>query len=168
MLRRSFLATTLTAVLAAALATGGATFALAQDGPTDIIATASKAEGFSTFVAAVEAAGLTETLTGEGPYTVFAPENAAFEALEPGVLDDLLKPENQAALQAVLSFHVLPGKILYADLTEDMDAETISGETIRITVDGDTKTIGNALIVGSDIEASNGVIHVPDRVIVPE
>lgn len=158
MLRRTF--------LAAATATAIGLPALAQD--ADIIDTAAQAEGFSTLLAAVDAAGLTETPKGEGPFTVFAPTNEAFDALDPDTLADLLKPENSEALVAVLSFHVLPGKLMYDDITESGEVTTIAGQPIMITVDGDTKTIGNAVIIGSDIEASNGVIHVPDRVITPE
>ncbi len=152
--------------LAAATATALSLPAMAQD--ADIIDTAAQAEDFSTLLAAVDAAGLTETLKGEGPFTVFAPTNEAFEALDPDALADLLKPENSEALVAVLSFHVLPGKLMYDDITESGEVTTIAGQPIMITVDGDTKTIGNAVIIGSDIEASNGVIHVPDRVITPE
>ena len=152
--------------LAAATATALSLPATAQD--ADIIDTAAQADGFSTLLAAVDAAGLTETLRGDGPFTVFAPTNEAFDALDPDALADLLKPENSEALVAVLSFHVLPGKLMYDDITETGEVTTIAGQPIMITVDGDTKTIGNAVIIGSDIEASNGVIHVPDRVITPE
>jgi uncharacterized surface protein with fasciclin (FAS1) repeats len=111
---------------------------------------------------------MTETLRGEGPFTVFAPTDDEFAALGDGVVEELLKPENKDALAAVLSFHVLPGKVMYDDITESGEVTTIAGVPLKVTVDGDTKMIGNAVIIGSDIEASNGVIHVPDRVITPE
>ena len=158
MLRRTF--------LAAATITAFGLPAMAQD--ADIIDTAANADGFSTLIAAIDAAGMTETLKGEGPFTVFAPTDDEFAALGDGVVEELLKPENKDALAAVLSFHVLPGKVMYDDITESGEVTTIAGVPLKVTVDGDTKMIGNAVIIGSDIEASNGVIHVPDRVITPE
>ena len=124
--------------------------------------TAARADGFSTLLAAIDAAGLTGTLRGEGPFTDFAPTDDGCAAMDQDALADPLKPENTDALAAVLSFHALPGRIMYDDIT------TIAGLPLKVTVDGDTKTIGNAVIIGSDIEATNGVIHVPDRVITPE
>jgi uncharacterized surface protein with fasciclin (FAS1) repeats len=88
--------------------------------------------------------------------------------MDQSALEDLLKPENKDALAAVLSFHVLPGKVMYDDITESGEVTTIAGVPLKVTVDGDTKMIGNAVIIGSDIEATNGVIHVPDRVITPD
>ena len=121
MLRRTF--------LAAATATAIGLPAMAQD--ADIIDTAAQAEGFSTLLAAVDAAGLTETPKGEGPFTVFAPTNEAFDALDPDTLADLLKPENSEALAALLSVHVLPGKLMYDDITETGEVTTGTGARKR-------------------------------------
>ena len=117
MLRRTF--------LAAATITAFGLPAMAQD--ADIIDTAANADGFSTLIAAIDAAGMTETLKGEGPFTVFAPTDDEFAALGDGVVEELLKPENKDALAAVLSFHVLPGKVMYDDITESGEVTTIAG-----------------------------------------
>ena len=140
--------------------------AFAQD--ADIIDTASQADGFSTLVTAIDAAGLTETLKGEGPFTVFAPTNEAFEAMDQDVLADLLKPENSAALAAVLTFHVVPGTVMYDDMNDGDTLTTVGDLPLTITGSGDAKLVDEVSIVGSDIPASNGVIHVVDQVIVPK
>ena len=131
----------------------------------DIVAVASGNADFSTLVAAIQAAGLVETLQGAGPFTVFAPTNAAFDALPEGLLEKLLLPENVAVLTAILSYHVVPGKVMSADVTAG-DVATVEGSTIAITTDGGVKVNG-ANVVSVDVAASNGVIHVIDQVIVP-
>lgn len=132
----------------------------------DIVAVASEADDFSTLVAAVKAAGLVETLQGEGPFTVFAPTNAAFDALPEGTVETLLKPENKEKLKAILLYHVVPAKVMAADVAP-MKVATAGGAEATITVDGDTVMIDAAKVVKTDIIASNGVIHVIDKVIMP-
>ena len=133
----------------------------------DILDTLKRADGFDTFVSAVEAAGMTETLQGEGPFTVFAPTQEAFNRMDQNVLNDLMKPENKEALAQVIGIHVFEGNYSYADLTDGMELTNLAGMSLPITVDGDSKMIAGDLIVGSDIEASNGVIHVPNDIIAP-
>lgn len=156
MIRRTFLA--LTAATALAMP------AFAQD--KDIVDTAVAAGNFTTLAAALEAAGLVETLKGEGPFTVFAPTDAAFAALPAGTVEDLLKPENKDKLTAVLTYHVVAGKVMSTDLTEGMKAATVNGKEVTITLEGGPKVDG-AVISGPDVAASNGVIHVIDSVILP-
>jgi len=130
----------------------------------DIVDTAVNAGTFNTLVAAVTAAGLGETLKGEGPFTVFAPTDDAFAALPEGTIEALLAdPE---ALAAILTYHVVAGKVMSTDLTEGMTAATVNGADITITLEGGAKVNG-ANIVAADIEATNGVIHVIDAVILP-
>ena len=132
---------------------------------TDIVAVAVATEGFSTLVAALTAAGLVETLQGEGPFTVFAPNDAAFAALPEGLLEKLLLPENIAVLTAILTYHVVPGMVMSTDVTAG-DVATVEGSTIAITTDMGVMVNG-ANVVAVDVAASNGVIHVIDAVIVP-
>jgi len=132
----------------------------------DIVDTAVAAGSFTTLVAAVQAAGLVETLKGEGPFTVFAPTDAAFAALPAGTVEDLLKPENKDKLAAILTYHVVPGKVMSTDLTEGMKAASVQGGELTVTLDGGAKVNG-AVISTADIAASNGVIHVIDSVILP-
>lgn len=157
MIRRTFLA------LAAATTFLSAP-AFAAD--KDIVDTAVGAGNFTTLVAAVQAAGLVETLKGEGPLTVFAPTDAAFAALPAGTVEDLLKPENKDKLVSILTYHVVPGKVMSGDLTEGMKAKTVQGGEVTITLDGGAKVNG-AAVSTPDIETSNGVIHVIDAVILP-
>ena len=156
MIRRTFLA--LTTVAAFAMP------AFSQD--KDIVDTAVAAGSFNTLAAALTAAGLVETLKGEGPFTVFAPTDAAFAALPAGTVEELLKPENKDKLVAVLTYHVVAGKVMSTDLTEGMTAPTVQGSDITITLEGGPKVNG-AVISAADIVASNGVIHVIDSVILP-
>ena len=135
------------------------------DEPGTIVEVAVAAGDFTTLVAAVEAADLVDTLSGEGPFTVFAPTDAAFEALPEGALDDLLA--DPAALADVLTYHVVAGEVYAADVVELDSAETVNGASVDIQVDGDTVTIDGAQVVVTDIEASNGVIHVIDAVLLP-
>jgi len=131
----------------------------------DIVAVASANPDFSTLVAAVAAAGLVETLQGEGPFTVFAPTNAAFDALPAGLLEKLLLPENVGVLTSILTYHVVAGKVMSTDVTAG-DVPSVEGSTIAVTTDGGVKVNG-ANVVAVDVAASNGVIHVIDAVIVP-
>ena len=121
---------------------------------------------FSTLVAAVVAADLAETLSGDGPFTVFAPTNAAFDALPEGLLEKLLLPENKEVLVSILTYHVVSGEVLAADVTAG-DVATVEGSTIAVTTDGGVKLNDAATVTATDIDASNGVIHVIDQVIVP-
>jgi len=132
----------------------------------DIVDTAVAAGSFTTLVAAVQAAGLVETLKGEGPFTVFAPTDAAFAALPAGTVEDLLKPENKDKLAAILTYHVVSGKVMSTDLTEGMKAASVQGGELTITLDGGAKVNG-ATVSTADIAATNGVIHVIDSVILP-
>ena len=134
----------------------------------DIVDTAVKAGSFNTLVAAVQAAGLAETLKGEGPFTVFAPTDDAFAKLPAGTLDDLLKPENKDKLAAILTYHVVSGKVMAKDVMTMKEAETVNGQSVMVSMEADTVMIDNAKVVTADIECSNGVIHVIDTVILPK
>ncbi|MDT8878732.1 fasciclin domain-containing protein [Halomonas saccharevitans] len=134
----------------------------------DIVDTAVGAGQFETLVAAVQAAELVETLKGDGPFTVFAPTDEAFAALPEGTVEDLLKPENQATLQAVLTYHVVPGMIMAEDAMAADSATTVQGQDITITTMDGSVMIDDATVIQADIEASNGVIHVIDGVLMPE
>ncbi|REJ65406.1 MAG: fasciclin domain-containing protein [Planctomycetota bacterium] len=134
----------------------------------DIVATAVDAGSFSTLVAAVQAADLVGTLQGDGPFTVFAPTDDAFAKLPEGTVETLLKPENKSKLVAILTYHVVPGKVTAADVVKLDKATTVQGSDVTISVaDGGVK-IDNANVVQADIECGNGVIHVIDSVIIPE
>jgi len=132
----------------------------------DIVDTAVKAGSFKTLVAAVKAAGLVETLKGKGPFTVFAPTDEAFAKLPEGTVADLLKPENKEKLVAILTYHVVPGKLMAADVLASADLKTVNGKSAEITSEGGAKIAG-ASIVATDIECANGVVHVIDSVILP-
>jgi uncharacterized surface protein with fasciclin (FAS1) repeats len=140
--------------------------AVAGGGSKDIVDTAVGADGFNTLVAAVQAAGLVDTLKGDGPFTVFAPTDEAFAALPAGTVENLLKPENKDQLIAVLTYHVVPGKVMSTDLQDDMMAATVQGGSITIDLDNGVM-VNDATIAAADIVASNGVIHVLDKVILP-
>ena len=133
----------------------------------DIVDTAVAGK-FNTLVAAVKAAGLVETLKGPGPFTVFAPTDEAFAKLPAGALDDLLKPENKAKLQGVLTYHVVPGRVMSGDVVKLKSAKTVEGSTIKIDANGSGVMVNDAHVVKADIAASNGVVHVIDKVILPE
>ncbi len=158
MLRRTYLALTAATFIAGPALAGGHS--------KDIVDTAVDAGTFETLVAAVQAADLVETLKGEGPFTVFAPTDEAFAALPEGTVEDLLKPENKDQLTAILTYHVVPGKVMSGDLSDGMMAETVNGQEITIGTEGGV-TVDGANVVNADIEASNGVIHVIDGVIMP-
>ena len=136
-----------------------------SEGAGTIVDVASSTDGFSTLVAAVTAAGLAETLSGEGPFTVFAPTDDAFAALPAGVLDALLLPENKDVLTKILTYHVVPGQVMAADVT-DGDVATVEGQTIALST-ADGVTVNGAKVIQADVVADNGVIHVIDAVILP-
>lgn len=154
----------LTLVFAAAVF---ATPLSAQEAEMDIVDTAVAAGSFETLVAAVGAAGLVDVLKSEGPFTVFAPTDEAFAALPEGTVATLLKPENRDQLIAILTYHVVPGKVLSADVVNMTSAKTVQGSSVSIAVTDGNVTIDNAKVVAVDIETSNGVIHVIDQVILP-
>ena len=137
------------------------------DAKADIVDTAVSAGSFKILVAAVQAAGLVETLKGEGPFTVFAPTDEAFAALPEGTVETLLLPENKEKLTSILTYHVVSGKVMSSDLTNNMMAETVQGSQVKIMTYGGV-TVNGANVVTADIEASNGVIHVIDAVIIPK
>jgi len=134
----------------------------------DIVDTAVAAGSFKTLVAAVKAADLVETLKGKGPFTVFAPTDEAFAKLPAGTVESLLKPENKKKLIAVLTYHVIPAKVLSAEAAKLTEAKTVQGNLVKIKVADGTVMIDAAKVVKADIEASNGVIHVIDTVILPQ
>jgi transforming growth factor-beta-induced protein len=140
--------------------------AMEEESVGSIVDVAVAAGGFDTLVAAVTAADLAETLSGEGPFTVFAPTDEAFAALPEGLVDALLLPENKDALVAVLTYHVLGAEVPSSDVAPG-DVDTMQGEAITIAADGDTLTVNDATIIAVDVEADNGVIHVIDSVLVP-
>jgi uncharacterized surface protein with fasciclin (FAS1) repeats len=157
---------TLTALMASAASLSVAK-ADAKPASGDIVAVASGAGSFNTLVAAVKAAGLVETLQGKGPFTVFAPTDEAFAKLPPGTVESLLKPENKEKLVAILTYHVVPGKVMAADV-KTMKAKTVNGEELSLVVAGGKVTVDNAKVVATDVPASNGVIHVIDTVVLPK
>lgn len=152
------------ALLALAASTALAAPAFADGHSNTIVDVASEAGAFTTLLAAAEAAGLVETLSGEGPLTVFAPTDEAFAALPEGTVAGLL--EDTDALTAILTYHVVPGAVMSGDLSDGMTATTVNGADITITI-GDSVMVNDATVVTPDIEASNGVIHVIDSVILP-
>ncbi|MEM7269578.1 MAG: fasciclin domain-containing protein [Pseudomonadota bacterium] len=135
--------------------------------PADIVDTAVAAGSFNTLVAAVQAAGLVDTLKSDGPFTVFAPTDDAFAALPEGTVENLLKPENKDTLVAVLTYHVVPGKVMSQDIAGQMlEAATVQGGALKIDATNGVN-INDATVVAADVEASNGVIHVIDKVLLP-
>ena len=133
----------------------------------DIVDTAVEAGSFKTLAAALKAADLIKTLKGEGPFTVFAPTDAAFAKLPEGTLEDLLKPENKKKLQAILTYHVVPGRVLAEDVTKLSTAETVNGQSLSIRASKSGVMVDDAKVVKTDIACSNGVIHVIDTVMLP-
>ncbi|HRP35449.1 MAG TPA: fasciclin domain-containing protein [Gammaproteobacteria bacterium] len=133
----------------------------------DIVDTAVAAGSFATLVAAVQAAGLVDTLKGDGPFTVFAPTDEAFAALPAGTVESLLQPENREQLIAVLTYHVVPGKVTAADVVKLSDATTVNGAAVSISSSYGKVKVDGANVVQADVMASNGVIHVIDQVILP-
>jgi uncharacterized surface protein with fasciclin (FAS1) repeats len=157
-------------LMTAALTFSGQTFAGAHStspAKQDIVDTAIAAGSFNTLVAAVQAAELVDALKGAGPYTVFAPTDEAFAALPEGTVENLLKPENQEQLQAVLLYHVVSGKIMAADIGAGAEPATLQGATIAVVGSDSGVTVNGANVVTADVVTSNGVIHVIDAVILP-
>ena len=145
--------------------------------PTDNMATdtdgknlaenAAAVPQMSTLTAALQAAGLADKASSGGPYTVFAPTNDAFAALPAGTLDNLLKPENKEKLAGILTYHVVPGNVMAADLTDGQELTTIQGQKLKVTVNGTAVTVNGANVVQADVKSSNGVTHVIDKVLLP-
>ena len=159
-------------VVCAAVATMGLSLHSAKaDAPTSsktIVEVAAGSESFTTVVAAVKAAGLVDTLSGKGPFTVFAPTDEAFGKLPEGTVADLLKPENKDKLIAVLTYHVVPAKVTAKEVVSLTEAETAQGSKVKITVKDGTVYVDKAKVVKTDIDCKNGVIHVIDSVILPK
>ena len=133
----------------------------------DIVQVASASDDFETLVAAVQAAGLVETLQGDGPFTVFAPTDAAFARLGDDAIVSLLRPENRDQLTAILTYHVVPGRLSAMDLRDGQTLTTVNGETLRVTKRDGTVMVGGATVTQADVYASNGVAHVIDTVLMP-
>ena len=160
MIRRSFIALAAASTMATSVFAGG-------HSPRDIVDTAVAAGNFTTLVAAVQAAGLVDALKGDGPLTVFAPTDDAFAALPEGTVETLLKPENKDQLVNILTYHVLAGKVMAGDIAgKTLEVQMLNGATATVDATSGAK-IDNANIVTTDIETSNGVIHVIDTVIIP-
>lgn len=134
----------------------------------DIVDTAVAARSFQTLAKALDAAGLVETLKGNGPFTVFAPTDEAFAKLPVGTVESLLKPENKNKLIAILTYHVVPGKVLASQVTKLKSAKTVNGQALTIVTDDGTVMVDNAKVIKTDILCSNGVIHVIDSVLLPK
>lgn len=154
-----------TTILAAAVGLAGTINAFAAQ--KDIVDTAIEAGQFKTLAAALEAAGLVATLKGEGPFTVFAPTDEAFAKLPAGTVENLLKPENKDKLTAILTYHVVPGRVMAADVAGIDEAKTVNGKMIDVEVDGNSVKVNDAAVTAADIAASNGIIHIVDKVILP-
>jgi uncharacterized surface protein with fasciclin (FAS1) repeats len=145
-----------------------AAYANPKPGSQDIVDTAVAAGSFKTLVAALKAAGLVGTLKGKGPFTVFAPTDDAFAKLPAGTVDELLKPENKQKLIAILTYHVVAGKVTAAQAMKLHSAKTVNGQSLAISADGGTVKINDATVTKADIMCSNGVIHVIDTVLMPK
>jgi len=155
-------------IAAASMLTIGAVKMSAGSGQSkDIVTTAVEAGSFKTLAKALVAADLVGTLKGEGPFTVFAPTDDAFAKLPAGTVENLLKPENKAQLRRILTYHVVSGKVMAADVVKLKSANAVSGDAISITVMGSSVMVNNSKVVKTDIAASNGVIHVIDTVLMP-
>ena len=155
--------------LAVAVISAGVSSAVAAQMPTqDIVATAQAAGQFKTLVTAIQAAGLADTLQGKGPFTVFAPTDAAFAKLPSGTVESLLKPENKKKLTDILTYHVVAGNVKAADVVKLKTAKTVNGGSVAITVNQGTVKIDDATVIKTDIAATNGTIHVIDSVLMPK
>ena len=154
-------------ILSSMLVTLLSGFALAGGHKHDIVDTAIKAGSFNTLVAAVQAAELVETLKSKGPFTVFAPTDEAFSQLDKATLESLLKPENKDQLVAILTYHVVAGKVMSTDITDNMQPSTVNGSTINIKLNNGKVMINDATVITADVDTDNGVIHVIDKVLIP-
>jgi len=170
MIAGSNVVTRLVSLAAAALllVLSTAAYANPKPGSQDIVDTAVAAGSFKTLVAALKAAGLVDTLKGKGPFTVFAPTDDAFAKLPAGTVDELLKPENKQKLIAILTYHVVAGKVTAAQAMKLHSAKTVNGQSLAISADGGTVKINDATVTKADIMCSNGVIHVIDTVLMPK
>lgn len=167
--RRNLKVVLLGVAAALALSSSLSTYAGPKPAPSkDIVDTAVAAGSFKTLAAALQAAGLVDTLKGKGPFTVFAPTDEAFAKLPPGTVEDLLKPENKEKLVSILTYHVVPGKVLASQVTKINSAKTVNGESLAIKVEDGTVMVDNAKVTKTDILCSNGVIHVIDSVVLPK
>ncbi len=167
--RRNLKVVLLGAAAALALALSLATYSKPNPASSkDIVDTAVSAGSFKTLTTALQAADLVDTLKGKGPFTVFAPTDDAFAKLPAGTLEDLLKPENKSKLTAILTYHVVPGKVTAAEVTKMNSAKTVNGQSLTISTNGGTVMVDNAKVVKTDILCSNGVIHVIDSVVLPK
>jgi len=157
-----------TLILSAIMSTGQLSNAIITDPPVDDIVTiAANTEFLSTLVAAVNAGDLADVLQGDGPFTVFAPTNEAFEALPEGTMETLLKPENKQMLIDILTYHVVAGEVMSTDLSDGMMAATVNGAKLKVGMSDEGVMINEAKVTTVDIKASNGVVHVVNRVILP-
>ena len=159
--------TMITTVSIALMALGIVQLSSALD-QKDIVDTAIAAGSFKTLVAALKAADLVETLKGKGPFTVFAPTDEAFAKLPAGTLDDLLKPANKAKLQGILTYHVVPSKVMASEVVKLKSAKTVNGQTLAIKVKDGGVMVENAKVTKTDIGCTNGVIHIIDTVVLPK
>jgi uncharacterized surface protein with fasciclin (FAS1) repeats len=157
------LVTCITIVLAGSLFAHAANFSPEKN----IIDNLSADASFTTLMKALQAADLIETLKGAGPFTVFAPNDAAFARLPKGMLDNLLKPENKARLASILTYHVMPGKFTAAEVEKMKQLDTVNGDQLIFTVSGNIKAVDNAKVLQTDIACSNGLIHIIDTPVVP-
>ncbi len=164
---KTFRKLTITALALSALALSPVQAAEKCAASGDLVAVASGAGSFNTLVAAVKAAGLVETLQGKGPFTIFAPTDEAFAKLPTGTVENLLKPENKDQLIAILTYHVVAGKVMAADV-KTMQAKTVNGKELSIKVADGKVTVDSANVTKTDVAASNGVIHVIDTVVLPK
>jgi len=151
--------------LLVALSFSGATLA---ESKKDIVDTAVAAGDFKTLAAALQAADLVDTLKGPGPFTVFAPTDEAFAKLPPGTVEDLLKPENKQKLISILTYHVVAGKLTAKDVVKLHEAKTVNGQDVKIMVEDGKVMVNNANVIKTDIQCTNGVIHVIDTVLLPQ
>ena len=164
MLKQTFAVGMLSAIVMTVAVSGSIVRAEAGD----VVETAVAAGSFKTLAKALDAAGLVTTLKGSGPFTVFAPTDAAFAKLPAGTLETLLKPENQEKLRRILTYHVVSGKVMAADVVKLQSAKAVSGDTIMVKVQNGAVRVDNATVTKADVAASNGVIHVIDSVILPK
>ena len=162
--KQSILAVTVLAVISVGLAL---TLAAQPAATGDIVDTAVAAGSFKTLTAAIQAAGLTQTLKGKGPFTVFAPTDDAFAKLPAGTVDNLLKPENKEKLVAILTYHVVPGRVTAAQVSKMTEAKTVNGKELAIRTDMGHVIVNDATVSKADINCSNGIIHVVDTVLIP-
>jgi len=165
MLKRTFAFATVAAVVLTVAAS--ATIAVRAE-TRDVVDTAVAAGSFKTLAKALDAAGLVDTLKGAGPFTVFAPTDEAFAKLPDGTLETLLKPENKEKLRRILTYHVVPGTVMAADVVKLHSAKAVSGDTITVKVQDGVVHVDNATVTSADVLASNGVIHVINSVILPK